>query len=165
MFRFGLEKVLRYRQRQVDARGRDVGAAERELVCREEELRLAVLEVEAHSQKVADGRSGRLDSGRLQRESAWKSVLERDRARCEEFRNEAHREVDAAQARLKEAWQEREVLARLRERQHQQWRQDERRRRQHEQDEIGSIRAALNLKQGEVDGMCHLDACEGMRRS
>lgn len=139
VFRFRLDKVLRYRRRLVELRSQEVAAAELEaadLRRRLEELGVQMTAL-SRSAQAADG-----FDVRARRELAvWLDRLEiRSRELADEI---AAAEEEAARRRtaLAEAWREREVLERLRQRRREEWRRDQDRRDRAELDEIGQQRA------------------------
>jgi flagellar FliJ protein len=143
MFRFRLERVLQHRQREVDARSRDVATTQLAVQEAEAARIAADRQLQQCRADLAAGRQGRLDATALQRATAWQDELV---SRCEsaqENLESARRALIAAQERLQQAWRDREVLERLRSRQRQEWQQEQERREQHALDEIGSIRSAL----------------------
>jgi flagellar FliJ protein len=145
MFRFRLERVLRHRQRQVDARSRDVADAERALRSAEEHERDTARQLADLNARAASQRQGPLDVASMRQFETWQDQLHRrleDRRRA---RWQAESDLEAAQTQLQAAWRDREILTRLKERQYSDWKQDEARRRQRELDEVGSIRAALGV--------------------
>ncbi|MBD3221081.1 flagellar export protein FliJ [bacterium] len=153
MFRFRLERVLRHRQRQVDARSRDVADAERVLRQAEAAVQEAREAIAVQNEAAARQRSGPVDVSGLQRDLAWQDTLHRELENTLERADRAREDLAAARARLEAAWRDREVLEKLRERQREEWRREEARRQQREIDEVASIRAALGAgPEGAVDG-------------
>jgi flagellar FliJ protein len=144
MFRFRLEKVLQHRRRQVQARSRDVATARAALTRAQQAHTAAARDLQESREAVgASRRAGRLDAVSLMRDGAWHDRREQDLAQLALAVREAEQRVAAAQERLTDAWRDREVLERLRERQERQWQQEQARRERRALDEIGSIRAAL----------------------
>jgi flagellar protein FliJ len=153
MFRFRLERVLRHRQRQVDAWSREVAAAERALRAAECEVQRARAVIDAQNEAAVSQRSGPVDVSGLQRDLAWQDALHRELERRSRQAISAADDLAQARTRLEAAWRDREVLARLRERQREEWRREEARRQQREIDEVAGIRAALGVgPEGVVDG-------------
>ncbi len=144
MFRFRLEKVLQQRRREVEARSREVAATRavhaRLLAAHDQAAR----DLQRHREAAASARTaGALDAAALMRAGAWLDVRQVELVRLGEQVARAAAEVEAAQERLTAAWRDREVLERLRQRQHREWREEQARRERRALDEIGSIRAAL----------------------
>jgi len=152
MFRFRLERVLQHRQREVDARSREVAAIQRALQEREDRLAQAGRQLQQCRAELAARRHGELDPGALQRATAWQEELVTRRQTAEQDLAAARLDLNAAQERLQQAWRDREVLERLRQRQRQEWQQEEARRERRALDEIGAIRSAL------AGGRRHADA-------
>ncbi len=144
MFRFRLEKVLQHRRREVEARSREV-ASRREVHARARAAHeQAARELQQAREAAAAARGqGPLDAAALARTGAWFDARQAELHRLAEHVAGAAADVEAAQERLTTAWQDREVLERLRDRQHRDWRQEQARRERRALDEIGSIRAAL----------------------
>ena len=142
-FRFRLERVLRLRQRQVETVSRELAAARSALAAAEADARRAARDLQTSRQEAAAARQGWLDPAQLARLGAWHDAQRRVVERRQAEVADAQQAVAAVQARLQEAWRDREVLERLRERQYQQWRLEEARRERRDLDEIGSIRAAM----------------------
>ena len=143
MFRFRLERVLQHRQREVDARSREV--AEAQLAVQRAESGLAAASRRLHLSRAesAARRQGSLDATELQRGLAWQDELVARREAAAGVLAAARGELAAAQERLQQAWRDREVLERLRQRQREEWEQEQARRERRALDEIGAIRSAL----------------------
>lgn len=138
-FRFRLEKVLRYRHRLVDLRSRDVAEAELVLAgiqdrCENLRRRLAAVNDPARAGEAVDVR-GRLEL------AAWYDRQEKALAALEEERRAAAQNVERYRAELSDAWRDREVLERLRQRRREEWLKDQERRERAELDEIGQQRS------------------------
>jgi flagellar export protein FliJ len=143
MFRFRLERVLQHRCREVDARSREVAAAQhvlQEAEQRRDEAQRQLLQCRADS---AARRQEGLDATALEQAAAWQQELAARCRACEELVAGARRNFAAAREGLQQAWRDREVLERLRERQRLEWEQEQARRERRALDEIGAIRAAL----------------------
>ncbi len=151
MFRFRLERVLQHRQREVDARSRDVASAQRSLRDAEEELGRASRQLQQGRAEIAAGRQGRMDPIALQRGTAWQDELAARRLAAEQIVALARKELATTQEHLQEAWRDREVLERLRQRQRQEWDLEQARRERRALDEIGAIRSALSGRRRNKD--------------
>lgn len=141
-FRFRLERILLHRRRELDARTREAAAAESRL----QEAVAAAEETAARLQEsiqlAAEGRQGCLNAGSLLRQLAWHEVL-CERCRTQDTRvEEARRSRDEARRLLMKAWQDREVLSQLKEKQQRDWAVAQARRERRTLDEVGAIRAA-----------------------
>lgn len=142
-FHFRLEKVLQHRQRRVDACGRRVAEAEHAMAAADAQVAAARTEIARHDQSTAAvGATGPLAIIRA-RAVSWRDHLVERLHQADAERDRALAALADARVALQEAWREREVLTRLRERQHQEWREEQARRHQKELDEVGSIRAAI----------------------
>jgi len=141
MFRFRLQRVLRYRARLEDQQARRVQQAAATL----QKLRGRQALVRATMKKLAlDGAADRQHTPsiwlwRLQTEYLVKQQTLLDLLGLEELA--AQDELRKQQQLLTKAHQDREVLERLKEQQRRQWQQEEQRRERKQMDEIGSQRA------------------------
>jgi len=160
-FRFRLERVLQFRQRRVDACGRDVAEAERAVMAAE--ARLAAVREEIKEHHVATIGHGQLVPLVLARATAWRDHLALRQRQAEAELARIGDDLAAARLALQEAWRDREVLVRLRERQQRQWRDEQARRHQKELDEVGSIRAAIAATAHEAGALPRID--DGKRAS
>lgn len=146
MFRFRLERILLYRQRQVDACTREVAMVQARLQAAEEAAAAAADELDRSRRRAADDRLATLDPVTMARQLAWHEALQVRAHTQKQAAAALANEVQAARGRLQEAWQDREVLQQLKERQRQEWLRCAARRERREQDETGSIRAALGSR-------------------
>ena len=143
MFRFRLERVLQHRQREVDSRSRDVATAHADLQQAEATVADAVNQLQSYRAEVAARRLGSLDAMTLQLNTAWQDELVTRRSAAETLVVERRRTLETVQEHLQQAWRDREVLERLRQRQRREWEEDQARRERRALDEIGAIRSAL----------------------
>lgn len=142
-FHFRLEKVLQHRQRRVDACGRQVAEAEQAMAAADAQVTAARTEIARHDQNTtAAGAAGPVAIA-LARAASWREHLVGLQRQAEAERDRLGGALADARTALQDAWREREVLTRLRDRQHQEWRHEQARRQQKELDEVGSIRAAI----------------------
>ena len=149
MFRFRLERVLQHRQREVDSRSRDVATAHADLQQAEATVADAVDQLQRYRAEVAARRQGSLDATSLRRNTAWQGELVTRRSTAEAVVAESRRMLATEQEHLQQAWRDREVLERLRQRQRQEWEEEQAGRERRALDEIGAIRSALaRRKQG-----------------
>lgn len=151
-FQFRLERVLRYRRRQVDARSLEVAAAEQVVRRAEQAAQSARDEIEQHQRAASAARLGSPSPTTLSQAASWRAHLAVVLKSREDECVAAREALTAAQARLQQAWRDREALVRLRQRQREDWRREDARREQQELDEVGSIRAALGVGAGIPDG-------------
>ncbi|RKZ11490.1 hypothetical protein DRQ50_13525 [bacterium] len=142
-FRFGLEKVLRYRRRLVDMRSRDVAAA----AARVAELDLAITDRRTEQERSAERGAAAFAVHERLRCAAWITRLEENIAELVMNRNEAVAALSAARSDLQLAWREREVLEQLRLRRREQWQLEMARRERMDLDEIGQQRALARQRQ------------------
>ncbi len=147
-FRFRLEKVLQHRRRQVDACGRAVARAEQALRAAAALVADVRRQIQQHEQAATAAREATPAAAGLNQALAWRVYLAGVLQERERARDAARSTLTGAQDALQEAWREREVLVRLRERQHEEWRREDARRHQRELDEVGSIRAAIGAAAG-----------------
>lgn len=150
MFRFRLERVLQHRQRQVDARSRDVAVAQADLQQAEATVADALVQLRRYRAEVAARRRGELDAASLQQHTGWQDELVTRQSVAEARVEESRQQLATVQGHLQQAWRDREVLERLRQRQRQEWEQEEVRRERRALDEIGAIRSALARRKNGV---------------
>ncbi len=146
MFRFRLAKVLRHRQRRVEACHRDVATAEASLQAALAAAAAASRELELSRRRAAVERRGCLSAPDLTRQLAWHEALAQRQRRLEQVVVAARAAVEDARQRLHKAWQEREALRQLQERQRRQWQQESLRSERRALDEVGAVRAALAMR-------------------
>jgi flagellar export protein FliJ len=124
-FRFRLEGLLRLRSRvEEEAERRHLAAAARE---REAERALDTARLErqqAASEALARRQAGLLDLRAVQDEGAWERVLDQRILEAEQALDEASRETPRAREAWLAARRAREIVSRLKEKQHQGWLQD-----------------------------------------
>lgn len=156
MFRFRLERILLHRQRQVDTRTREAALATTRLQAAQMAAARIACELECSWRQAAEDSRRGTDAVALGRQLAWHEALCARSRELEEAVEHARAELASAQQCLQEAWQAREVLQRLKERQRQQWASEAARRERRTMDEISSIKAALRVL--EVTGG-RQDAC------
>lgn len=147
MFEFRLERVLQHRQRQVDACTLEVAEAQAALLAAQARLDAMARELDDSRNLAAARRRGEIRSMDLQRQLGWHENLLACRRRLAAEATAARTLLEAAQARLEEAWRDREVLERLKQRQADEWLRLRERRERQDLDEIGAIRAALALRE------------------
>jgi len=142
MFRFRLDKVLRYRSRLVEReaqRLKEAADALQAVIRRREDLQRSIATVmregEQERRRGGDVRLWQLRADYLRalqlRLAGLRGAERRARAAMEEQRR-----------RLLEAHRRRLVLEKLKERQHAVWADEERRRERKQMDEVGAVRAA-----------------------
>ncbi len=141
-FVFRLEKVLRHRQRQVDAASRDVAKANANL----EVAGLTLANTEAEIARVQTAAAARrhvaVDPRRQSDELAWLHWLDQRRIREHCAVTDAQTAVATARERLVAAHRDQQVLESLRDRRYAQWQQEQARRDRRLLDEVASNRAA-----------------------
>lgn len=139
-FRFRLQKVLDLRQRKVDTAAQELAAAARRTagVAR----RIAQLDAEVDRLQQKAGR--RTDSFPVHERIALNQWLAHQADRrgglCVEL-SRVRAEEEERRREMTRAWQDVEVLKKLRERQRQHWQQEHAKRESREMDEIGVQRA------------------------
>ncbi|HOX26438.1 MAG TPA: flagellar export protein FliJ [Candidatus Krumholzibacteria bacterium] len=143
MFRFRLEKVLDHRQRELDARTLAVAQARAVVAAATRDVADANRELTQARLEAVAAREGRVDPVELARLLAWQERLVGRKRQLEAKLVAGRQALVLAQERLQQAWREREMLTRLRERQRLEWEQEEARRERRALDEIGAVRAAL----------------------
>lgn len=152
MFEFRLERVLQHRQRQVDACTLEVAEAQAALLAASSRLDALDRELDDSRNLAAARRRGEIRTVDLQRQLGWHENLLACRQRLAAEVTAARAVLEAAKARLEEAWRDREVLERLKQRQREEWLRLRERRERQDLDEIGAIRAALALRETAFSG-------------
>ena len=139
-FRFRLEKILTYRQRLIDAKALELADAGRRVA--EIGERVAKLEAEiARCQESAPG--GRRELSVFERVNlvAWIEHLRAQRSQTVSALYEAQELELARRTEMIAAWQDLEVLKKLKEKRHEEWQAEMRRLESRALDEIGVQRA------------------------
>ncbi len=140
-FKFRLEKVLKYRKQIVEKHTRDVGEANRVVVAIEQKVQRIeddIVELmNANSMEI----NTTLNVETMIARSSWLGHLEALQTEIEVELNTAEAERDHRRALLAGAWQDQEVLERLRAKQKQQWIDDQQKLENKDLDEVGQIRA------------------------
>lgn len=139
-YRFRLEKVLRLRRRTAEQRAREVKRAAGALARREarvQALRQALTSVVGDPETAGSPQA----ILRWAQRAAWLQRRRRDLRQLRVERDAAATKLSRARERLVAAHRAVEVLERLRRRQEDAWRAQERRREGKQYDEIAAIRA------------------------
>jgi flagellar export protein FliJ len=141
MFRFRLDKVLRFRSRLVDReaqRLKEVTDALQAVIRRREDLQrdIAVVVREGEQER----RAGAVQLWRLRAD--YLRALQMRLAGLHGAERRARVAVEEQRRRLLEAHRRMLVLEKLKERQHAVWADEERRRERKQMDEVGAVRAA-----------------------
>jgi len=146
-FTFRLEKIMKLRRRAVDQQALVVADANRALteICDS----LAELEVEIVRQKDDPQRmSDRAISVQdLVAKTSWLQHLLRMQETHLAARDQAEANLAGERRKLTETWRDLEVLVKLKERQHDDWRCSQDKLEKRELDEIGQIRADRRRRQ------------------
>jgi len=140
-FEFRLEKVLKYRKRVVEKHTRDVGIANRVVTAINEKV-----------QEVENDITELLNANRMEINTTlnvetmisrghWLAHLEVLQVELEKELATAEAELNQQRALLASAWQDQEVLERLREKQKNLWIENQRKLENKDLDEIGQLRA------------------------
>lgn len=146
-FSFRLDKVLRHRQRLVDARARDLAKAETVLAMACRDLAAIATEIATLHDEAVRQRTVRVDPHRQAHEQQWLQWLQQRRDRQADVVAAAETTVSEAHARLVAAHREQKVLENLRERQYQQWLLDQSRTERKFLDEVAGVRADRQRRQ------------------
>jgi len=147
MYTFRLERVLRHRSRIVDECSRKVAVAQAQVSQAKQALQAAQDELDVSLEAGARQRQVLIDPGTMRRQMNWHEELQ---TRIHVLRPDVSRAqglLDEAQQELQTAWQNREILERLKERQYQEWLQEQARAEQRALDEVGAIRSALEAQE------------------
>ncbi|MBU8871878.1 MAG: flagellar export protein FliJ [Gemmatimonadales bacterium] len=139
-FRFRLEKVLKHRQRLADRQAREVAFAVRRVS--EISERIRNLDGEIHSFESSFPTT-QLQVSIQERINMvrWIEHLRSQQTRLENNLSEAQCEKDAQQEKMTSAWQDLEVLKKLKAHQKESWLEENRKRENLEMDEVGIQRS------------------------
>ena len=140
-FEFRLEKVLKYRKRVVEKHTRHVAEANRIVVGMGEKVEGLTLDIQELLDDKRMGMHTTLDVESLISRGQWLAHLEDMLTELENELATAQAELSNQRSLLTGAWQDQEVLERLREKQKNKWIQEQSKREIKELDEIGQIRA------------------------
>ena len=146
-FTFRLARVLRHRQRLVDARARDLAKAEQLLAAARDELATTAAEIAALQGEALRRRAVRVDPYRQAHEQQWLQWLQDRRDQQAAAVAAAEAAVGQAHIRLVAAHRAQKVLENLRERQYQQWLADQARAERKHLDEVAGVRADRQRRQ------------------
>lgn len=152
-FRFRLQKVLDARQRKVDAASRELAAAAQRTARAAERISRLDSEVERVRRAVADSRTDFPVRERIGL-NQWLDHQSRLRTGLCVSLSEARAEEEDRRCAMTRAWQDLEVLKKLRERQRGLWRAEQARRESVEMDEIGVQRADRQRREGRAKLAC-----------
>ncbi len=137
-FTFRLESVLKYRQRIVDSKGREVSVAQAALAAVGVRLR----ELENEIQRQLEGAPGYdLRVQDMVAKTAWLEFLDTRRQELQGEMERAQAALAAARQELNAAWRDLEVLKQLKRRRKSEWMREMETLERKELDEIGQIRA------------------------
>ncbi|MFH1844471.1 MAG: flagellar export protein FliJ [bacterium] len=141
MFRFRLQRVLRYRVRLEDQQARRVqqAAATLQKIRGRQELVRATMKTLAQDGAEVRNQSPSIWLWRMQTDYLARQQTLLDALALDEMA--AQDELRKQQQLLTRAHQDREVLERLKAKQHREWQQEEQRRERKQMDEVGSQRA------------------------
>jgi flagellar FliJ protein len=148
MFRFRLDKVLRYRGRLVDAAARDVVAATVSAQAAQTLVAEIAERIADFIETAARARQTDLDPRRMVAEGGFRDVMEAHRVRSDVDLVAALGHLETAREQLVEAHRQRQILERLEEKQRQAWVVEQVRLERRQLDEVGSIRAAAERQEG-----------------
>ena len=140
-FNFRLDKVLKFRQRLVDRQALAVAAAEAELAEITDKVAAIEMDITRRKQDPRSLPQRSVDVQDLVAKAAWLEYLLKMRARYLVAQQDAASKLADERARLTETWRDLEVLVKLKEKQHQEWRHAQDKAELKELDEIGQIRA------------------------
>ena len=136
MFRFRLERVLRWRRRQADLEARKLHALLAGLRALDRERERIAAEMRRLAAAAAPRPGRPLDLQQAQRTTAWLESRRILLARLAERRRALERDAARQRDRWRAARQRQDVLERLRERRREEWLMAERRRDQKRMDEV-----------------------------
>jgi flagellar export protein FliJ len=142
MFRFRLDKVLRYRSRLVDReaqRLKEAADALQAVIRRREDLQRSIAALIREGEE--ERRRGDVQLWRLRAD--YLRALQARLTGLRGAERRARAAVEEQRRRLLEAHRRRLVLEKLKEHQHAAWAEQERRRERKRMDEVGGVRAAV----------------------
>jgi flagellar export protein FliJ len=151
-FEFRLEKVLKFRRRLMEKHTRDVAEANRIVFGINEKLDSLAEDVDRLLNDNMHVMNLTLDVGVMISRGYWLDHLEALKQEMEEELITAEAELENRRSLLTQAWQDQEVLERLREKQKTLWMEEQIKVENKEMDEIGQIRADRHRRE-KVSGL------------
>lgn len=137
-FVFQFDAVLRQRALAEQERQRDLAAAQAEMVRLQGELRELNDSMRASAADLKDNRlTGPIDVAFLAAHRRYSVAMQRQGMQLVQDMARQQRKVEDAQRGLAEAAKERKVMEKLREKQHERWREEQARKEMAELDEVG----------------------------
>jgi len=145
-FDFSLEGVLRHRRHVEQERQRDLARAQQQMRHAQDELRELNQAMQSSLGDVRQNRLvGKLDLGFLAAYRRYQAAMQRKGTGMAQKMVLIQREVDAAQKALAEAAKQRKIIEKLREKQHDRWKQEQSRKEAADLDEVTMRMAAWNV--------------------
>ena len=151
-FEFRLEKVLKFRRRIMEKHTRDVGEANMVVSCIKEKLELLESDIDRLLHENSTEMSITMDVSAMISRGLWLDHLELLQDEVNEELETALQELAKQRSLLTQAWQDQEVLERLKVKQKNLWLEDQRKLENKEMDEIGQIRSDRS-KREKVSGL------------
>ncbi len=151
-FEFRLEKVLKFRRRIMEKQTRQVAEADRVVKAIEQKLEALSEDMENLLNKNLQEMNLTLNVSALISRSYWMDHLEDLEAEIQTELDAARGELTVQHALLTQAWQDQEVLERLKEKQKLLWQEELRKLDNKEMDEIGQVRADRSQRE-KVSGL------------
>ncbi|MFT5784033.1 MAG: flagellar FliJ protein [Candidatus Krumholzibacteriia bacterium] len=145
-FTFRLERIVQHRQRIIDERGRAVAMAVQKIKLIQDRLAELEQNIVLHQHQHLSTNGASVDVSHLMSRTEWVSHLVEQRSSVREVLEAATVELDNTQLALQEAWRNKEILERLREKQQEQWRADQAKIERQDLDEIGQIRSEMQRR-------------------
>ena len=139
-FKFRLEKVLNYRNRIVELISQEVAEAKRKVKEVEEQIQTLEKEIDFHN-NPANRLQGQIHIQLMLAQTNWLSHLKNVRQDLQHNLESAEQELSEVLLRLTNAFQDVEILEKLKEKKKQEWRDEQEKRERKVLDEIGQIRA------------------------
>ena len=150
-FVFPLESVLRHREHAEKERMRELAVCQGEMTRLQQELKALNDSMQASAQDMkANHLVGTLDVGYLAAHRRYTVATQRKGLLLVQEMARQQRKVDDAQRLLAEAAKERKVIEKLRERQHERWRDEIARKELAEADEVGAQFGYRQMTGGEA---------------
>jgi len=151
-FEFRLEKVLKFRRRVMEKHTREVGEANRVVSAIKEKLDLLDEDVDRLLQNNLNEMNLTLDVNAMITRGLWLDHLEALQEEVGIELGTAEEELAVQRSLLTQAWQDQEVLERLKEKQKNLWLEDQGKLENKEMDEIGQIRSDRSQRE-KVSGL------------
>lgn len=140
-FKFRFERIVQHRQRLIDEQGRAVALAGKNVAQVQGRIDALNQKIVIHQHQHLSRNGEAVDLAGMISRTRWVAHLAAQMELATEELSLVQAELDDAQLKLQEAWRNKEILEKLRLKQHAQWRVEEAKLERQELDEIGQVRA------------------------